>query len=91
MQPQNTILSGIIKEVLFPLAAIMSMVSRLFFLPVLRQTMPEWFYIIPLLQIPLIYQFNGDIYLSIKLFCVMHISFSAFFMKINFFGHRTGR
>jgi fatty acid desaturase len=89
--PKNTILKGVIKEAIFPLTTLLNIVLKLIIVPLQRFKQPEWFYLVPLLQLPLLYLETGQWDIAWRLFVVMHLSVSYAFMKLTFLGHRTGR
>lgn len=60
-------------------------------IPITQRKQPEWFYVIPLVQIPILYLLIGDINISIKIFLAIHVTFGFVFSKLAFIGHRTGR
>lgn len=91
IQPKNTILFGIIKEVLFPFATLTNILFKVLILPIIKKRSPEFFYLTSLIQIPLIYLMTNDICTALKLYVVMHIAISAYFVKMTFVGHRNGK
>jgi len=58
--------------------------------PIIFRVQPEWFYLVPLLQLPLLWLMTQKFYLAFKLFLTIHISISTLFAKLTFLGHRTG-
>jgi hypothetical protein len=88
--PKNTILLGIVKELFFPLTTLLNILLKLLIVPLLHRKSPEWFYLVPLLQLlPLTLLAGWET--AWRLFLVIHISCSFAYMKLTFLGHRTGR
>lgn len=59
--------------------------------PFVKKRQPEWFYLVPLMQIPFLWVLTGNIISAVKLFLIVHVTFSFIFFKLSFLGHRTGR
>ena len=91
IQPKNTILFGITKEVLFPFATLINILFKVLILPIIKKRSPEFLYLSSLAQIPLIWLMTSDIFTALKLYAVMHIALSVFFVKMTFVGHRNGK
>lgn len=89
--PKNTILKGILKELIFPFTAFLNIILKLLIVPIINLKRPEWFYLVPLIQIPFLYLLAGEWNVALNLFMLMHIGVSFTFMKLTFLGHRTGR
>lgn len=88
--PKNTILKGVIKEIFFPVATLINILMKIVIVPLQYRKQPEWFYLVPLMQLPLL-TLLSDWDIAWRLFLVMHISCSFTFFKLTFLGHRTGR
>ena len=58
--------------------------------PIRIGAQPEWFYLVPLLQLPTLWLITGEWLIAFKLFMTIHMTFSLFFSKFTFLGHRTG-
>ena len=67
-----------------------NMLLKLIVKPIRLGCQPEWFYLVPLLQLPILWLMTGDLLLAFKLFMTIHITISLFFSKFTFHGHRTG-
>ena len=67
-----------------------NMLTKLLLVPLVKRTQPDWLYLAPLIQIPILCLLTQDISIAVKLFLVIHISFSFLFSKMTFLGHRTG-
>ena len=88
--PENTLLKWIIKELFSPLATLFNIFLKIVIVPIQHRKQPEWFYLVPLLQlIPLSWMAGWQT--GWRLFLVMHLSCSFIFFKVTFLGHRTGR
>ena len=46
--------------------------------------------LVPLLQLPILWLWSQDLFLSFQLFLTIHVSLSLVFSKLTFLGHRTG-
>lgn len=88
--PMNTILKGIIKEIFLPITTLINILMKIFIVPLQYKKQPEWFYLVPLIQLPLL-TLLADWDTAWRIFLVMHISCSFTFLKLSFLGHRTGR
>lgn len=91
IQPKNSVIFGITKELLFPFATLTNILFKVLILPVLKKRSPEFYYLSSLVQIPIIYLMTSDILIALKLYAVMHIAISVFFVKMTFVGHRNGK
>jgi hypothetical protein len=58
--------------------------------PFVKGGQPEWFYLVPLMQIPFLCALTGKAAIALKLFVIIHVTFSFIFFKLSFLGHRTG-
>lgn len=66
----------------------LNILLKLVVVPLTKRVQPEWNYLIPLMQIVVLYLLNGNICLSVKLFLAIHCFFGFIFEKITFGGHR---
>ena len=73
-----------------PLGPLLNILLRTIITPLTKRMLPDFLFLTPLIQIPLIYLITNDLILSLKLFTTMHVVFGFLFLKLTFLGHRTG-
>ena len=90
VSPKNNIINWIFKQFTLLMVTPFNILLKLIVRPVRKFVEPEWLYIVPLLQLPILWTITGNLNIAFKLFLVIHMSFSYFFTKLTFLGHRTG-
>lgn len=86
--PENTLFKIILAEIIYFFVAPSNIILKLLIVPLLNNCWPQWEYLVPLSQLLLFYIFNGNIYMSFKLFLTIHCFFGFIFTKVTFGSHR---
>ena len=89
ISPKNNILSWIFLQILQTFGIPINIITKLIIVPLTQRKMPNPFFIVCLIQIPLLFVLTDDLSFSIKLFLIIHATFSFLFTKLTFIWHRT--
>ena len=76
---------------LLPFGTISNILLKTVIVPIIKKRKPELFYLSSLIQIPIIYLMTNDLYTALTLYAVMHITISAYFLKMTFISHRNSQ
>jgi len=88
--PKNTILNWIALQILQLFSIPINIFIKLIAVPLTERKIPNLFFFVPLIQIPLLFLLTNNLSLSIKLFLTIHATFGVVFTKLSFVWHRTG-
>lgn len=90
VSPKNKAINWIFKEITLMMLTPFNILLKLLVKPLRLGAQPEWFYLVPLLQLPALWLMTGEWLLAFKLFMTIHVTLSIVFSKLTFLGHRTG-
>lgn len=91
ISPKNKWFFGIVKEMLLPFGTLSNILLKTIIVPIVKRRKPELFYLSSLIQIPFIYLMTKDLFTALTLYAVMHITISAYFLKMTFISHRNSK
>lgn len=86
--PENSWIKVLLLEIVNTMLVPLNILLKLFIVPIMQGIKPEFWYLVPLMQIFVLYFLNGDMIVSIKLFLTIHCFLGFIFTKFTYGSHR---
>jgi len=75
-------------EIIYIIMIPSNIILKLLIVPIFKFCKPEFEYLVPLMQLPILYILTQNFLTSLYLFLTIHCFFGFVFAKITFGGHR---